>query len=120
MKVLTRFDVDINGTTAGNNVELGWFTISSKARRIIAVGLNGSGAAGDCKISLFYGDHKVGEFDNTSTDDVGGKEDLRYIGTNFVLAPKMPLRVEVITASGSACYLTLISKNLTRRRRRRF
>ena len=112
------FNVDINGVTAGLNVDLGWFTISSKARRIMAVGLGGSAAAGDCKVALFYGDHKVGEFDNTSTDDVVDKTHLRYVGTSFVCPPKIPLRIEVITASGSAAYLTLVSKNLSRRRRR--
>ena len=112
--VLAMFDV--NGVAAGGNVELSWLQTSNKRRRVQAIGFGGSAAAGDCKVALFYGDHKIGEFDNTTTADVVTKDHLRYISTNFVLGYKMPLRVEVITASGSTAYLTLVVKNVARKR----
>lgn len=113
--VLAMFN--INGYAAGNNVPLTWCAVSNRARRVVGVALGGSTAIGDCKVAIYYGDHLVAKFDNTTAVDVPDKDGVRYISTNFVLGAKATLRVEVITASASAAYIVLVIKNLARRGR---
>ena len=85
-------NLDINGVSANAHVDLNWLQTSRRARRVVAVGLGGSAAAGDSKIALYYGDYLVGEYDNTSTNDVVNKTELRFISTKYVLGPKVPLK----------------------------
>lgn len=113
------FMVDVNGTSLGANVDIPSFAISNKARRVVAYALTGGNAASDTKVKIKYNGREIVEAQNTDTDDVPDNDELMYLNTNYVLGRYQPLELNVSDAAPSACYMCVIIKNLTRRRRGR-
>ena len=95
--------------------------ISKYPRKVVGFAITGGNAANEGKFSIWYGDTKVAELYNSSTDLAPSKTDWHFLSTKYVCMPNVPLRVVVDTviSTNNGCVVLNIVEIVRRRRRRR-
>lgn len=87
---------------AGANLFGGkYYQTSGSFRRVKALGLTGSAAAGDTNVELLYGTVKVGEFRNSTlgANITPKKDDMKIVNSDWVCDPGEPINFIVKTGA---------------------
>lgn len=91
--------------------------VSRALRALRGFGLTGSAAEGDMSVEIFLGNHRVGEFFNSSTGLIpSANADLMPIGRSPLIPPGTRIAVITKTASGTnPAGITLVVDEMTNR-----